>query len=385
MSASAAAGGGGGGGAFDSPSGTRTWGTTKDRGKIRLDQSHRLFCSLDVTASNISPPVQVNRLTDSPSPPLIAPTPRRWSDNNTYSSLPYSNLWSTTFEDDEASLSCDSLDFPSTTHQTLMTNSNVTSNVSSPSPPLCPTPRKRWSCPSPNLDPLIDTPLDEVVMTEQSQHQPQQLQQQQQQQRDEEELHPRFVCWELPFTSNRSSNGPAKPLVRVQPRMRSEVNPPAAHRCDLKALRRPKPRSRPSSRERANQQSGSGKSEPDSLLDVSSRSSVKSKWTRRVGVQQLLPSKACISSSALDVRANAQSGQGTRSHPNLLHEATVKCKLEMDHVQNDVQSYEWQGMKGGLALEWNMCSSNFISINRYLFLFFFWLIPSFYISIFHVN
>ena len=136
-----------------------------------------------------------------------------------------------------------------------------------------------------------------------------------------EELHPRFVCWELPFTSHRPGGGVAKPWVRVQPRMRSEVNPPAAHKCDLKAHRRCKPRSRPSSRERSS--ATTGNSGPDSMPEMANRQSAKLKWTRRVSVQQILPSKARFSSSSLDVRADAQSGRGTRSKTTL---HVVKCK-----------------------------------------------------------
>lgn len=280
----------------DSPSTVRTWGTTKDRGKIRLDQSYRLFRSLDVTtntASAISSPVQVDRLTDSPSPPPIAPTPYRWSSESAYYSLPHSSLWSTTFEDEDedASLSSDSLD-PSTSSQPTMGVPSA-ADISSPSPPPGPTPRKRWQSPATTPRPsLLDvSPIELAVANQQ-----------------EEELHPRFVCWELPFTPHRS--GPAKPWVRVQPRMRSELNPPAAHKCDLKAHRRCKPRSRPSSRERG-AATTTGSNGPDSMPDMSIRSSAKSKWTRRVGVQQLLPSKARFSCSSLDVRADAQSGRGT--------------------------------------------------------------------------
>lgn len=328
-----------GGGAFDSPASGRTWGTSKDRGKIRLGQSHRLFRSLDVTASTINPPVQVDRLTDSPSspPPTIAPTPHRWSDA-AYYSLPHSSLWSTTFEDDEASLSCDSLD-PSTTQttQTVVDGPSATNQVSSPSPPLCPTPRKRWQSPAPAAQPMVE-PLESTPQPNASQ---------------EEEFHPRFVCWELPFTPHRSGGGQTKPWVRVHPRMRSEVNPPAAHKCDLKAHRRSKPRSRPSSRERTALNattgcniSGNG---PDSLPDMSNRPTVKSKWTRRVNVQQLLPSKARFSSSSLDVRDDAQSGRGTRSHPQNLHDET---KEEMNWNAFGMKFVVNAGMKG-TVLRWN--------------------------------
>ncbi len=298
----------GGGGAFDSPSGGRTWGTTKDRGKIRLEQSHRLFRSLDVTtitSATHTLPVQVDRLTDSPSPPppVSRTSHHRWSDA-TYHSLPHSNVWSTTFEDDEGSLSCDSLD-PSSTQSATAGPSTV---VSSPSPPPCPTPRKRWqspgSTPRPSLLECIE-PMDLSGV---------------QHQQEEEELHPRFVCWELPFTPHRSGGGVAKPWVRVQPRMRSEVNPPAAHKCDLKAHRRCKQRSRPSSRERSTNAAGgnnsNGNNGPDSMPEMANRQSAKLKWTRRVSVQQILPSKARFSSSSLDVRADAQSGRGTRSKTN---------------------------------------------------------------------
>ena len=255
-----------GGGAFDSSSGGRTRGITKDRGKIRLEQSHRLFRSLDVTtvtsATDI-PPVQVDRLTDSPSSPHMKRTFHRWSDA-TYHSLPHSSLWSTTFEDDEGSLSCDSLD-PSSTQSMTAGPSTV---VSSPSPPPCPTPRKRWQSPGSTPRPSLLECIEPVDLNVQHQQ-------------EAEELHPRFVCWELPFTPHRPGGGVAKPWVRVQPRMRSEVNPPAAHKCDLKAHRRCKTRSRPSSRERSNAAAGNS-SGPDSTPEGANRQSVKLKWTRHV-------------------------------------------------------------------------------------------------------
>ena len=312
--------GGGGVGIFDSASASgRTWGSAKDRGKIRLLQSHHLFRSLDVTVSTVTnhhhhPPVQVNRLTDSPSPIALAPKSHRWSESAAaFHSLPHPSLWSTTIEDDEASLSCDSLDH-SSTHAAIGVPS-----ASSPSPPTCPTPRKRWQSPAPTsrsnnrLDYI--EPLDLLNVQQQKQQQ-----QRQPRQQDEEEFHPRFVSWELPFNSQRSGHCKlGKPWVRVHPRMRSEVNPPASHKCDLKAHRRCKPRSRPSSRERTPANDGgvgnNNNSGPDSMPEMANRSNAKSKWTRRVSVQQLLPSKTRFSSSSssLDVRADAQSGRGTRS------------------------------------------------------------------------
>lgn len=300
MSSSAA-----GGGAFDSSASGRMWGTTKDRGKIHLDQSHRLFRSLDVTASAlINPPVQVDRLTDSPSPPPNVPISHRWSDTSYYS-LPHTSLWSTTLEDDEASLSCDSLDTSSI--QATVSGPSLSNDVSTSSSPLCPTPRKRWHSPAPVAQRPMVEPFELTTLPQDGKEQ------QQLQPKQEEELHPRFVCWELPFNHHRSGGGSAKPWVRVQPRMRSELNPPAAHKCDLKAHRRCKPQSRTSSRERMTLNTTSNKNGPESLPNMSSHQTAKSKWTRRVSVQQLLPSKARFSSSSLDIRADAQTGRGTRS------------------------------------------------------------------------
>lgn len=308
----------------------RTWGSAKDRGKLRLLQSHHLFRSLDVTVSTATnPPVQVARLTDFPSPK--APISHRWSEPAAaYHSLPHPSLWSTAMEDDEASLSCDSLD-PSSTHAAISAPRG-----SSPSPPPCPTPRKRWQSPaatsrSNSLQECIE-PLDFLNV----QHQRRQ---------EEEEFHPRFVCWELPFNSQRSGHCKlGKPWVRVHPRMRSEVNPPASHKCDLKAHRRCKPRSRPSSRERTPvHDGGSASSGPDSVPpDMTNRPNAKSKWTRRVGVQQLLPSKtrfSSSSSSSLDVRADAQCGRGTRSYSDCM---IFQCK----HSQTNKMA--WVGNEPGI-------------------------------------
>jgi hypothetical protein len=174
-------------------------------------------------------------------------------------------------------------------------------------------------------------PLDLFNVQQQQQ---QQNQHQQQRRPDEEEFHPRFVSWELPFNSQRSGHCRlGKPWVRVHPRMRSEVNPPASHKCDLKAHRRCKPRSRTSSRERTpsahdgvcnNNNNG-----PDSMPEMANRSNAKSKWTRRVCVQQLLPSKTRFSSSSssLDVRADAQTGRGTRSFTDCMISDANKNKF----------------------------------------------------------
>lgn len=267
--------GGGAGAAADSPSpGIRAWGSTKERGKmsgLMLDpssssssSSHRLFRSLDVSVSTTSPPpprVGGGRLippfpsTDSPSPPPPPPVPRavahfrRWSGppacyspTETYTSL---TLWPTTSwpdEEEETSYSCDSLDLA---HKA----------------PERPTPRKRWQSPSADLD---------LSLPAQSEGGP------------AEDQHPRFVFWELPVSSGKGS----RPLVRVQPRMRSEMHPPPSHKCDLShkgvaVVRRRTPRARSRSVSRERRSNHSPTKEPPK------------RWSaRRFGsVQELLPSK----------------------------------------------------------------------------------------------
>jgi len=313
----------------DSPSTVRTWGSTKERGKtIRLEQSHRHFHSLDVTTnityttSSIRPvtyntqtlPARVNRLTDSRSRSQRPPhhrwsVPSRLSLDDVHTSLP---LWSSSamLEDEEdGSFSCDSLDLSLASSPPLPNDPNLT-----------PTPRKRWqSLDFSQRSSLLS--LDELEFAvapnsaspdgdEQQQHQSQQQE------------HPRFVCWDLPFTPQRPRS---KPLVRVHPRMRSEVNPPAVHKCNLKAHRSPsKGRSRTSSRERLQNRgpNQSSKSSPSSrpILTAAAKDDGAmhaSKWTRRLNIQQLLPSKTSFSSSNISLlllensSADACSRRGT--------------------------------------------------------------------------
>lgn len=302
----------GAGGAHDSSASGRTWGSVKDRGKTRrLDRPHHLFRSLDVTQTRPATtttatvtttrtlrPVQVDRLTDTPSPPPVF----RWNGAACYSQ-PHASLalWAKELEDEEASFSCDSLD-PSLAAESSSVAAAFESTAAPSPSPSCPTPRKRWQSPAESRRPSmmgLEEPLEPSGPAQSVNGGGAS---------EEQALHPRFVCWELPFSSLRSDAGPAKPLGRVQPRMRSEFNKPAVHRCELKAQRKFKTsRSRTSSRERAAKSEG-----PESMPDVAGSSNQpKTKWTRRINVQQLLPSKARFSSSSLDVRSDGQSRRGT--------------------------------------------------------------------------
>ena len=319
------------GGVHGSSASGRAWGSAKDRGKIRRpERSHHLFRSLDVTqtqpatATTVTTtrtprPVQVDRLTDTPSPPPVF----RWNGAACYSQ-PHASLalWVQELEDEEASFSCDSLD-PSLAAESTTAASQSAAATPSPSP-SCPTPRKRWQSPAESRRPSMMGYDDVPEPNGPTAREPGSSAS------EEQALVPRFVCWELPFSSLRSDGGTAKPLVRVQPRMRSEVNKPAAHKCDLKTTSRrfKANRSRTSSRDRAATQGGScAKSGPESMPNVPCSSSTQptNKWTRRINVQQLLPSKARFSSSSLDVRSDGQTRRGT------LHRA-IKQQTFRTHV-----------------------------------------------------
>ena len=186
---------------------------------------------------------------------------------------------------------------------------------------------------------------------------------------------PRFVCWELPLTAREStSDGPSRPVVRVHPRMRSELNPPPAHKCDLMTspsaaagaacksrsvtANRPKaPPYRRSSNASARRMSPPPEptgihrdlrrtcSDPTSVRSTKTQtptgrrplaeapatqqlcpppdlrrpevkgcqSSVKAKWGRRVGLHQILPSKAtCTSTSNCCTRSPEDASVGRR-------------------------------------------------------------------------
>lgn len=303
----------------------------------KLEQSHRHFRSLDVTtnitftsssttsssaAYNYNTqtlPARVNRLTDSRPRSLRPPhhhhrwsVPSRLSLEEAHTSLP---LWSSSamLEDEEdVSFSCDSLDL---------------SLASSPPLPVStistPTPRKRWqSLDFSQRSSLLSLDDLEFAVAPNSASPDGDEQQQQQ----DQQQHPRFVCWDLPFTSQRPRS---KPFVRVHPRMRSEVNPPPVHKCNLKAHRSPcKVRSRTSSRERLTlNRTASGQKQPPSsssrpmlraAKDDGSAMPSNSKWTRRLNIQQLLPSKTSVSSSNISLlmlesnSAEACSRRGTK-------------------------------------------------------------------------
>lgn len=266
-------------------------------------RSHRLFRSLDVTTvttiSSITPatvPVchQDDRLTDSPSPPLHPSPFQRWLGSPAYSSPRASHtsltLWpTTTWEEEkealeeEATFSCDSLD-PS---QTFCAVAPTVRTSPSP-PPSQSAPRKRWHSPA-----------------------------QQQESCDERTRQfPRFVCWELPAHNSVRRSSTSKPLVRVHPRMRSEIHPPTSHKCDLKAKAHHTPRSRLRLSSRDRNSSGSGQeSMTDDSCSRPSRKSSSSKWTRSVSIQQLLPSKSRFSASSsmlsLNCSSETRSGRGT--------------------------------------------------------------------------
>lgn len=307
----------------DSSASGRTWGSVKDRGKIRRSaRPQHLFRSLDVTQTQPATtakittrtprPVRVDRLTETPSPPPVF----RWNSATACYSQPHTSLalWVKELEDEEASFSCDSLD-PSLANElgtaVAASQSTTAPSISSPSPSY-PTARKRWQSPAESRRPSM-MGYDDVAESNGSTEQ----ELTGNSTNDDQALVPRFVCWDLPFNSLKS--GSTKPLVRVQPRMRSEVNKPAAHKCDLKTQRRSKPnRSRTPSRERGS----CAKSGPESMPIVpTSLTQPKTKWTRRINVQQLLPSKARFSSSSLDVRSDGQTRRGT------LHRAAKKQKL----------------------------------------------------------
>jgi hypothetical protein len=108
--------------------------------------------------------------------------------------------------------------------------------------------------------------------------------------------------------------------------MRSEINPPPVHKCNLKTHRSPsKGRSRTSSRERLqnrgpNQLSKSSSSSRQILTATKDDGAMyASKWTRRLNIQQLLPSKASFSSSNISLlleNSSADSRRGTSSRNN---------------------------------------------------------------------
>lgn len=277
------------------------WGLNKDRGKkcSLLDlSSHRLFRSLDVSTITSPLPIQVDRLTDSPSPPPPQLPFRQWSwmSGPTCYSPPTSHtsliFWPKTTssnwaeeDDDEASFSCDSLD--------LSRNLGADEFGVSPLRPKQ-TPRKRWQNPAPPSRPAHqDENMEAEVPSV---------------------LFPRFVYWELPSgTSHRRRRTSSKSLIRVPPRMRSEVCPPPTHKCDLKAgaHRTSKTRSRPSNRDR--KCSGSGhESMPEDLWN---RSSVKSSkiHLRRHSTRELVSSKNRFSSSSSLTIEETQFRRGTCS------------------------------------------------------------------------
>ena len=99
----------------------------------------------------------------------------------------------------------------------------------------------------------------------------------------------------------------------------------------------------------------------DSTPEGANRQSAKLKWTFRVSVQQILPSKARFSSSSLNVRADAQSGRGTRiKKKKTLRD--VKCKsgwwwtgLALPECGLSFGAFEWDSV----ALE---CELRFLLI-----------------------
>lgn len=324
------------GGVHDSSASGRTWGSAKDRGKIRrADRPHHLYRSLDVTQTQAATattvtttrtprPVQVDRLTDTPSPPPVF----RWNGAACYSQ-PHASLalWARELEDEEASFSCDSLD-PSLAAESATAARQSTAATPSPSP-SCPTPRKRWHSPAESRRPSMMGYDDASESSAPTAREPSGVGA-----NDDQALVPRFVCWELPFSSLRSDGGTAKPLVRVQPRMRSEANRPAAHKCDLKTRKLKPNRSRTSSRDRAARAGSCAKSGPVSMPAVPCPSTQPTnKWTRRINVQQLLPSKARFSSSSLDVRADGQTRRGTLHRAIKQQTFRTRCMIRVVQVE----------------------------------------------------